>query len=125
MFFWGLEVQIIISILTVSPSGIFWNYFGCLTIYLISFSSFGSKTVKLSGVVTEDKRTGDRYITHVTIMEDTVGAKKPEPDQTDSQSTAQGKEYYHNIKKGHILKPNSQNGCSRGQNIMTFSAYRG
>ncbi|XP_040001356.1 solute carrier family 43 member 1b isoform X2 [Xiphias gladius] len=49
-----------------------------------------TKTVKLSGVVTEDKMTGERYITHVTIMEDTMGAKKPEPEQTDSQSTAQG-----------------------------------
>uniref|UniRef100_A0A3B4TQL9 Solute carrier family 43 member 1b n=1 Tax=Seriola dumerili TaxID=41447 RepID=A0A3B4TQL9_SERDU len=31
------------------------------------------KKVKLSGVVTEDKMTGDRYINHVTTMEDTMG----------------------------------------------------
>uniref|UniRef100_A0A671V2K8 Solute carrier family 43 member 1b n=1 Tax=Sparus aurata TaxID=8175 RepID=A0A671V2K8_SPAAU len=46
-----------------------------------------SKKVKLSGVVTEDKMTGDRYVTHMTTMEDTVGARQPGPEQTDSQST--------------------------------------
>ncbi|KAK2815504.1 hypothetical protein Q5P01_025971 [Channa striata] len=49
-----------------------------------------SKTVKLSGVVTEDKMTGDRYVTHVTLIEDTMGGKQPEHEQTDSKSTAQG-----------------------------------
>ncbi|XP_036966519.1 solute carrier family 43 member 1b [Acanthopagrus latus] len=48
------------------------------------------KKVKLSGVVTEDKMTGDRYVTHMTTMEDTVGARQPGPEQTDSQSTSQG-----------------------------------
>uniref|UniRef100_A0A8D3AX63 Solute carrier family 43 member 1b n=2 Tax=Scophthalmus maximus TaxID=52904 RepID=A0A8D3AX63_SCOMX len=48
------------------------------------------KKVKLSGLVTEDKMTGDRYITHVTLMEDTMEGKKPEPEQTDSPSTAKG-----------------------------------
>ncbi|XP_028259408.1 solute carrier family 43 member 1b isoform X1 [Parambassis ranga] len=51
---------------------------------------YTSKKVKLRGVVTEDKMTGERCITHVTVMEDTMGAKQPEPKQTDSQSTAQG-----------------------------------
>ncbi|XP_070778182.1 solute carrier family 43 member 1b [Enoplosus armatus] len=48
------------------------------------------KKVKLSGVVTEDKVTGDQYVTHITVMEDTMGAKQPQPEQTDSQSTTQG-----------------------------------
>ncbi|XP_018539948.1 LOW QUALITY PROTEIN: solute carrier family 43 member 1b [Lates calcarifer] len=49
-----------------------------------------TKKVKLSGVVTEDKMTGDRYITHVTVMEDTMGGRMQEPEQTDSKNTAQG-----------------------------------
>ncbi|XP_040892972.1 solute carrier family 43 member 1b [Toxotes jaculatrix] len=49
-----------------------------------------TKKVKLRGVVTEDNMTGDRNINHVTIMEDTMGGRMPEPEQTDSQSTAQG-----------------------------------
>ncbi|GAA6228719.1 large neutral amino acids transporter small subunit 3-like [Lates japonicus] len=49
-----------------------------------------TKKVKLSGVVTEDKMTGDRYITHVTVMEDTMGGRMQEPEQTESKSTAQG-----------------------------------
>ncbi|XP_062243426.1 solute carrier family 43 member 1b isoform X1 [Platichthys flesus] len=49
-----------------------------------------TKRVKMSGVVTEDKITGDRYVTHVNLMEDMMEGKKPEPDQTDSQSRAQG-----------------------------------
>ncbi|XP_073332940.1 solute carrier family 43 member 1b [Pagrus major] len=49
-----------------------------------------SKKVKMSGVVTEDKMTGDRYVTHMTTMEDTVGTNQPGPEQTDSQSTSQG-----------------------------------
>nr|XP_046256016.1 solute carrier family 43 member 1b isoform X4 [Scatophagus argus] len=48
-----------------------------------------TKNVKLSGVVTEDKMTGDRYVTHMTVMEDTMGTKQPEPIQTDPQSTTQ------------------------------------
>ncbi|XP_054461297.1 solute carrier family 43 member 1b isoform X2 [Anoplopoma fimbria] len=49
-----------------------------------------TKKVKLSGVVTEDKITGDRYVSHVTVMEDMMGPKQPEPEQTSSQSTTQG-----------------------------------
>ncbi|XP_031170093.1 solute carrier family 43 member 1b isoform X2 [Sander lucioperca] len=49
-----------------------------------------TKKVKLSGVVTEDKMTGDRYITHVTVMEDMMGPKQSEPQQTDSLTTTQG-----------------------------------
>ncbi|XP_068448224.1 solute carrier family 43 member 1b [Clinocottus analis] len=49
-----------------------------------------TKKVKLSGVVTGDKMTGDRYVTHVTVMEDMMGPKQPEPEQTGSQSTTQG-----------------------------------
>ncbi|XP_045903911.1 solute carrier family 43 member 1b [Micropterus dolomieu] len=49
-----------------------------------------TKKVKLDMVVTEDKTTGDRCITHVTVMEDTMGAKQPEPEQADSQSATQG-----------------------------------
>ncbi|CAK6979485.1 solute carrier family 43 member 1b [Scomber scombrus] len=48
-----------------------------------------TKKVKLSGVVTEDKMTGDRYITHVTVMEDMMGAKQTETDQHDSQNKSQ------------------------------------
>ena len=57
-------------------------------------SSLYSKKVKLSGVVTEDKMTGDRYVTHMTTMEDTVGARQPGPEQTDSQSTSQGQGHF-------------------------------
>ncbi|XP_031723022.1 solute carrier family 43 member 1b isoform X2 [Anarrhichthys ocellatus] len=49
-----------------------------------------TKKVKLSGLVTEDKMTGDRYVTHVAVMEDMMGPKQPEPEQTDAQSTTQG-----------------------------------
>ncbi|XP_075994548.1 solute carrier family 43 member 1b [Genypterus blacodes] len=50
-----------------------------------------TKKVKLTGVVTEDNMTGDRYVTHVTSVEDTMGrAKQSEPEQTGSHSTAQG-----------------------------------
>ncbi len=66
----------------------------CHIIHSISFSFLSSKKVKLSGVVTEDKMTGDRYVTHVTVMEDMLGAKQPEHEQTDPQSTTQGKEHY-------------------------------
>ncbi|XP_069568096.1 solute carrier family 43 member 1b [Brachyistius frenatus] len=48
-----------------------------------------TKKVKLSGLVTEDKMTGDRYITMVTVMEDTMGPKQPEPEQPDARSTSQ------------------------------------
>ncbi|XP_026216548.1 solute carrier family 43 member 1b isoform X2 [Anabas testudineus] len=43
------------------------------------------KKMKMNSVVTEDKVTGDRYMTHVTIMEDAMGGKQSEPKQTDSQ----------------------------------------
>ncbi|XP_038570569.1 solute carrier family 43 member 1b [Micropterus salmoides] len=49
-----------------------------------------TKKVKLDMVVTEDETTGDRCITHVTVMEDRMGAKQPEPEQADSQSATQG-----------------------------------
>lgn len=49
-----------------------------------------TKKVKLSGVVTEDKVTGDRYVTHVTSTEETMGAKEPESEQTETQSTTKG-----------------------------------
>lgn len=59
--------------------------------YFISLSSL-SKKVKLSGIVTEDKMTGERYVTQVTVMEETMGQQ--ETKQTNSQSTTQGKEQY-------------------------------
>lgn len=62
---------------------------------LILFSSLDSKNVKMNRVVTEDKMTADRYVTHVTTMEDAMGAKQPTSEQTDSQSTAQGKKHDH------------------------------
>ncbi|XP_044046340.1 solute carrier family 43 member 1b isoform X2 [Siniperca chuatsi] len=43
-----------------------------------------TKKVKLNGIVTEDKMTGDRW-----KVEDTMGAKQPELELTDSQSTTQ------------------------------------
>uniref|UniRef100_A0A672ZU95 Solute carrier family 43 member 1b n=1 Tax=Sphaeramia orbicularis TaxID=375764 RepID=A0A672ZU95_9TELE len=49
-----------------------------------------TKKVKLSGVVTEDKMTGERYVTHVTLMEETMGAKQPEPEHPGSPSSGQG-----------------------------------
>uniref|UniRef100_UPI0037E7FD27 solute carrier family 43 member 1b n=1 Tax=Semicossyphus pulcher TaxID=241346 RepID=UPI0037E7FD27 len=48
-----------------------------------------TKKVKLSGYVTEDKVTGETYVTHVSVMEDMMGAKKPEPESNDSQRTTQ------------------------------------
>ncbi|XP_020493387.2 solute carrier family 43 member 1b isoform X1 [Labrus bergylta] len=48
-----------------------------------------TKTVKLSGIVTEDKMTGETYVTHVSVMEDMMGAKQPEAEKTDSQGTTQ------------------------------------
>lgn len=58
--------------------------------WLISSASLCSfsKKVKLSGVVTEDKVTGESYVTHVTVVEETMGAKQLEVQQTDSQSAA-------------------------------------
>uniref|UniRef100_A0A3Q3G461 Solute carrier family 43 member 1b n=1 Tax=Labrus bergylta TaxID=56723 RepID=A0A3Q3G461_9LABR len=50
-----------------------------------------TKKVKLSGIVTEDKMTGETYVTHVSVMEDMMGAKQPEAEKTDSQGTTQGK----------------------------------
>ncbi|KAM4594516.1 solute carrier family 43 member 1b [Fundulus diaphanus] len=44
--------------------------------------------IRINVVVTEDRMSGDRYITNVPIMEDTVGAKPPESEHRDSQSTA-------------------------------------
>ncbi|KAL3997105.1 hypothetical protein ACER0C_009761 [Sarotherodon galilaeus] len=48
-----------------------------------------TKRVKISGVVTEDSLTGDRNITHMTAMEDTMGSKQTVPEHTDPHSTAQ------------------------------------
>lgn len=48
--------------------------------------------MKLSGVVTEDKVTGDRYITHVTLMKDMMDGRRPEPDQMDSEGPVQGED---------------------------------
>nr|XP_020493387.1 large neutral amino acids transporter small subunit 3-like [Labrus bergylta] len=48
-----------------------------------------TKKVKLSGIVTEDKMTGETYVTHVSVMEDMMGAKQPEAEKTDSQGTTQ------------------------------------
>lgn len=58
--------------------------------WLISSASLWSfsKKVKLSGVVTEDKVTGESYVSHVAVVEETMGAKQPEVRQTDSQSAA-------------------------------------
>lgn len=33
--------------------------------------------MKLSGLVTEDQTTGEQYVTHVTVIEETVGAQQP------------------------------------------------
>ena len=58
---------------------------------VITFSSsLNSKKVKLNGVVTEDRMTGDRLVTHMTVMEDMIGAGQPESDQKDPQNTATG-----------------------------------
>ncbi|XP_029912468.1 solute carrier family 43 member 1b [Myripristis murdjan] len=49
-----------------------------------------TKKVKLSGVVTEDKITGDRLMTHVSATEDTIEAKQTESEEPSSPSTPQG-----------------------------------
>lgn len=46
------------------------------------------KKVTLNGTVMKDEMTGDRYFTHVTTMEDTMGGKQTEPEQTETESTA-------------------------------------
>lgn len=33
--------------------------------------------MKLSGLMTEDQVTGEQYVTHVTVIEETVGAQQP------------------------------------------------
>ncbi|XP_041839705.1 large neutral amino acids transporter small subunit 3-like [Melanotaenia boesemani] len=47
-----------------------------------------TKKMKLNEVVMEDRKTGDRHITHVTIMEDTLGASQPESEHKVFQRTA-------------------------------------
>lgn len=59
-------------------------------LHCVFFFPLNSKRVKISGVVTEDSLTGDRNITHMTAMEDTVGSKQTVPEHTDPHSTAQG-----------------------------------
>lgn len=44
----------------------------------------------MSGVLTEDNMTGEKYVTHVTIIEETMEAKQPEVKQSDAQCTTQG-----------------------------------
>lgn len=71
-----------------------WVWILGLLTHEISSSSFDRKKVKMSGVVTEDKMTGDMYITHVTTMEDTMGGKMSDPEQTDSQNAEPGKKIF-------------------------------
>lgn len=61
-----------------------------LPITFCVFFPLNSKRVKISGVVTEDSVTGDRNITHMTAMEDTMGSRQTVPEHTDPHSTAQG-----------------------------------
>uniref|UniRef100_A0A4W6FTY8 Solute carrier family 43 member 1b n=1 Tax=Lates calcarifer TaxID=8187 RepID=A0A4W6FTY8_LATCA len=67
---------------------IMWTWSSMACMVFLNYVRY-TKKVKLSGVVTEDKMTGDRYITHVTVMEDTMGGRMQEPEQTDSKNTAQ------------------------------------
>ncbi|XP_041640347.1 solute carrier family 43 member 1b [Cheilinus undulatus] len=48
-----------------------------------------TKKVKLSGIVTKDKITGETYVTHISVMEDMMGAKQPESEKSKSETTAQ------------------------------------
>lgn len=54
-----------------------------LPITFCVFFPLNSKRVKISGVVTEDSLTGDRNITHMTAMEDTMGSRQTVPEHTD------------------------------------------
>lgn len=47
--------------------------------------------MRINGVVTEDRMTGDRYITNVMIMEDTVSPKPQESEKRHSESASNGK----------------------------------
>uniref|UniRef100_A0A3P9ASY2 Solute carrier family 43 member 1b n=1 Tax=Maylandia zebra TaxID=106582 RepID=A0A3P9ASY2_9CICH len=47
-----------------------------------------TKRVKISGVVTEDSVTGDRNITHMTAMEDTMGSRQTVPEVLAGTCTA-------------------------------------
>ncbi|KAF6739466.1 Large neutral amino acids transporter small subunit 3 [Oryzias melastigma] len=44
------------------------------------------KKLRLDRVVSEDRLTGDRYVTHLTVMKDTVGARQQDCEQRDPQS---------------------------------------
>lgn len=59
-------------------------------INIFIFLFYLSKKVKLSGVLTEDNMTGEKYVTHVTVIEETMEARQPEVKQSDSQCTTQG-----------------------------------
>ncbi|XP_024145384.1 large neutral amino acids transporter small subunit 3 isoform X2 [Oryzias melastigma] len=45
-----------------------------------------TKKLRLDRVVSEDRLTGDRYVTHLTVMKDTVGARQQDCEQRDPQS---------------------------------------
>ncbi|KAF3851840.1 hypothetical protein F7725_005195 [Dissostichus mawsoni] len=77
----GVSFRIIMWVWSAMACGVFLNCF---------LNWPADKKVKLCGVVTEDKVTGDRYVTHVAVMEDTMGPKQPEPEHADSQSPPQG-----------------------------------
>uniref|UniRef100_A0A3B3XBR9 Solute carrier family 43 member 1b n=1 Tax=Poecilia mexicana TaxID=48701 RepID=A0A3B3XBR9_9TELE len=50
-----------------------------------------TKKMRMNGVVTEDRVTGDRYITNVMIMEDTVSPKPQESEKRHSENASTGK----------------------------------
>ncbi|XP_033987364.1 solute carrier family 43 member 1b [Trematomus bernacchii] len=88
----GVSFRIIMWVWSAMACGVFLNCF--LNWPAESFPAPEdvryTKKVKLCGVVTEDKVTGDRYVTHVAVMEDMMGPKQPEPEHADSQSRPQG-----------------------------------
>ncbi|CAG5946647.1 unnamed protein product [Menidia menidia] len=49
---------------------------------------YNSKRVRLNRIVMDDRKTGDRYISHVTVMEPTMGTSRPESRHGDTQNTS-------------------------------------
>lgn len=57
--------------------------------------------------------TGERYVSHVAVVEETMGAKQPEVQQTDSQSAAPSKKQSVFLITEHVTKLCTRFQCHR------------